>query len=135
MFINTFFVSILFYYEKNINVMINTSIGAIVNVILNYYLLQCFGYVAAAYTTIVGYLIIFLLNMFVIYKKEHNVFRQIYIPRIIVFSIAVVFFSMFLFIKLYSMNPVIRWILFAVCMFCCLIKYKKIISLVQQGDQ
>lgn len=53
----TFFVAFQFYFEKRIYVMISTSIGAIVNVILNYIFISMFGYYAAGYTTLLCYMI------------------------------------------------------------------------------
>lgn len=51
------FASFEFYYEKKQFILAASIFGAVLNIILNYIFLQIFGYVAAAYTTLVCYII------------------------------------------------------------------------------
>lgn len=51
------FINIEFYYEKNKFVMLASIFVAIVNIILNAIFIPEFGYIAAAYTTLVSYLL------------------------------------------------------------------------------
>lgn len=62
LFIIPLLLNILFYFENNKMIMLSTATGATTNIILNIFLLKQYGYVAAAYTTAFGYLIITLID-------------------------------------------------------------------------
>ena len=49
------FSMIEFYHKKTLKIMFATLLAAVINVILNYYAIERFGYVAAAYTTLICY--------------------------------------------------------------------------------
>lgn len=57
MFSYNMFANVEFYYEKTNFIMIASVIGAVLNLILNYIFIRIFGYVAAAYTTLICYMI------------------------------------------------------------------------------
>lgn len=57
-FLCTLFSSIEFYFEKSKFVMVASCSSALVNIILNFLLMNLFGYLAAAYTTAICYLIL-----------------------------------------------------------------------------
>ena len=61
-FIRSFYCNIEFYYEKTKFVMVASSGAAVLNVVLNYLFIPFFGYIAAAYTTLVCYIILILLH-------------------------------------------------------------------------
>lgn len=68
-----FYSLIAFYYHKRISTAIMTIIAAAINIVLNYFLIPKFGYVAAAYTTEIAYLIYTILHYFnyrLIVKKD-----------------------------------------------------------------
>ncbi len=46
-----------FYFEKTEFVSIASTVGGILNVILNYFCIQIFGYIAAGYTTLICYIL------------------------------------------------------------------------------
>ena len=54
-----------YYSKKTIYIMLGTSVAAVLNVVLNYFFIQVFGFVAAAYTTLAAY-IVFLILLLVI---------------------------------------------------------------------
>ena len=56
-FMYTTFANVEFYYDKNKFSMYISSAGALLNLILNYFGIKMFGYVAAAYTTLICYII------------------------------------------------------------------------------
>lgn len=58
-FMYSLYVNIEFFYKKQIYIAVGTSIAAVVNVLLNYIFIPSFGYIAAAYTTLVGYIVLF----------------------------------------------------------------------------
>lgn len=57
MFQYTFFAVVEFYYKKTKYISVATMIGAFSNLILNYIFIKLFGYYAAAYTTLVCYIL------------------------------------------------------------------------------
>ena len=59
-----------YYHEKTQYIALATSIAAVVNIILNYFCIKKFGYVAAAYTTMVTYLLYFVFHYFIAKKIE-----------------------------------------------------------------
>ena len=56
-FVYTIYANIEFYYNKNKFSMYISMSGAILNIILNYYGIKLFGYIAAAYTTLICYVL------------------------------------------------------------------------------
>lgn len=56
-FLYSFFATFEFYYEKKTYIAVSTSVGAVVNIILNYIFIKIFGYYAAGYTTLICYMI------------------------------------------------------------------------------
>lgn len=51
-----------FYYHKTYMISLNTFVAGITNIILNYIFIPKYGYIAAAYTTLFSYIILFLLH-------------------------------------------------------------------------
>lgn len=51
------FAKFAFYYEKTKLIMLASLLGAVLNIILNYFGILMFGYVAAAYTTLICYIL------------------------------------------------------------------------------
>ena len=56
--LSNLYTNALIYHKKTKYVMIATIIAAIINVILNYFGIKVFGYMAAAYTTLIAYIIL-----------------------------------------------------------------------------
>ena len=60
----TFFATFEFYYEKKSYITIATFIGAGINIVLNYICIPRYGYISAAYTTLVCYIIFSVMHYF-----------------------------------------------------------------------
>lgn len=58
----TLYVNIEHFYKKTLYITLNTVIAAGLNLILNYIFIPRYGYMAAAYTTLVSYFIAFILH-------------------------------------------------------------------------
>lgn len=58
----TNYVNLELYHKKTSIIAVNSIIAAVINVILNYYFIQRYGYLAAAYTTVAGYFILMILH-------------------------------------------------------------------------
>ncbi len=61
-FLYTLYVSYSFYIKKTYLITISTIISASSNVALNYIFIPIYGYIAAAYTTLIAYFILFILH-------------------------------------------------------------------------
>ena len=66
--ISNIYSDILIYYKKNSYIMISSIIAACVNVLMNYFGITLFGYKAAAYTTMISYFILGIIQAIVANK-------------------------------------------------------------------
>lgn len=64
----TFFAVFEFYYKKTQYIAMATSIGAVLNIVLNYFFIKRFGYIAAGYTTLICYMTYALFHYIFMYK-------------------------------------------------------------------
>mgnify|MGYP000563176755 CR=1 FL=1 len=69
-FIYSLYVNIEFYRKKTKYIAIGTLTAAVVNIVLNYLLIPVYGYIIAAYTTLVGFFILFIMHYFISKKWE-----------------------------------------------------------------
>ncbi|MEH7461451.1 oligosaccharide flippase family protein [Bacillus thuringiensis] len=67
-----FFTNIEFYHKKTVFIMLCTVGAAVLNLLLNYFFIPAFGFIAAAYTTAIGYLIFMILHYLFMKKIESN---------------------------------------------------------------
>lgn len=104
-FIYTMYVNVEHYYKKTVFISINTTIAAISNILLNIIFIYKWGYVGAAYTTLISYILSLILHYRYSRKINNEVFglKQYIFPLIIVFLSVSVFY---MFINVWY----IRWI-------------------------
>lgn len=125
-FIYTLYVNIEQYYKKQKQIAAGTLIAAIVNVVLNWIFIPYLGYVAAAYTTLVSYAVLFLIHFLFVKHMKKN---QIYDSKFnLIFLFSAVVFMLFS-ILLYEMN-FLRYTLlsiFFIIVFVYVIRYRRII--------
>lgn len=71
-FVYSLYVNIEFYYKKQVLTALGTVFAAGLNIALNFIFIPRFGYVAAAYTTLIGYICLFFVHFIisVILKKS-----------------------------------------------------------------
>jgi len=77
MFLYSFSVNYEFFLKKTWFLGISTVLSALLNILLNMYYIPKYGYVAAGYTTLVTYFVLFLSHYFIAYslgKKRENQF-------------------------------------------------------------
>ncbi|MCD7785692.1 MAG: oligosaccharide flippase family protein [Oscillospiraceae bacterium] len=126
-------VGIEYYYKKTNYIAAMTVLAAIVNVSLNYALIPVFGYVAAAFTTMVSYAVQFI-SHWIISKKilKKNEIKNIFYFR----DLAARFVLVCLVgIAVYILNPhpIIKYSLFIVGMSIACFIYRKDIKLLVQN--
>lgn len=125
-------INVEFYYEKNI-FLVKASIGAaIVNIVLNYFCIKSFGYLAAGYTTLLSYIIFSGSNYYFMRKITKDISSdQVYDGRfLLVLSIVFVGITMGL-VLMYDM-PFFRYCLLLIIGIIVFLNKKIIRSTVQQ---
>lgn len=80
LFIYPLYGSIEFYFEENKYVTYASIGGAALNIVLNYFFIQLYGFIAAAYTTFVCYLCFTVFHYFFMKKvcQKHNYSENVY---------------------------------------------------------
>lgn len=132
LFLYPLFGSIEFYYEENKYVTLSSVLGAVLNVILNYVFIKMFGYLAAAYTTLICYIFFSLFHYFCMKKvlKKHGENQNIYdTKKILLISIGLLI-VMVVMICVYD-HRLIRWLLIGVIAVGCFAKRNWMIKLLK----
>ena len=82
-----------YYREKTQFIAMGTTIAALTNIILNYIFIKKYGYVAAAYTTLVTYILYFTFHFFMAWRIEKKqLFSE---PAIIICSVGIILVAAF----------------------------------------
>lgn len=84
-FVYGLFSSLAFYYNTTGYVMVASSVGAVLNIILNFIFIPKFGFIAAAYTTLFCYFVFMLMHFYFMVKvcKQHTNGDLIYDNRLL----------------------------------------------------
>ncbi len=133
LFYSQMFINIEFYFEEKKSLVKGTIWAAVINIVLNALLIPVFGFVAAAYTTLISYIIFTIMHYFA-YRKilvRKNIPQDLYDFRsllIIMFAFLMIGFLMMMFYKL----SFIRYIIIFVGAFILFIKRKSILKLLKQ---
>lgn len=88
------FAKYAFYYEKTFLIMMGSVIGALLNIVLNYIFISRYGYQAAAYTTLICYIVYAVVHYLLMNKICDmccNGLRQYNVKIILVISFAFLF--------------------------------------------
>lgn len=117
-----------YYSKKTKATMIGTVSVAILNVFLNYIFIQWMGYIAAGYTTLVCFILLYLFHWF--YASKIGMAKMYDNKYILFLSIALCLISIV--ITFTYLVTVIRYILICVLLILCIVFRKKIIRLVKQ---
>lgn len=127
------YANLIYYFKKPKYVMLASITATVANIILNYFCIKKWGYLAAGYTTLVCYLIQAAIDYFAMRKV---VGRSVYNMKLItVLSIVVIFISI-LSNMIYD-QLVVRYVILSVIILGLLIFSKKIIKLFKtmKGDK
>lgn len=132
-FVYDLFCGVEFYYGATKFVMLASCVGAVLNVILNAIFIPKYGYIAAAYTTLVCYFIFMFMHLcfMKVVAKKQNITDSIYdLKSIMIISAItiVISFGCMLTFK----NNLIRYLLIAVLAVIAVCYRKKIIALIKQ---
>lgn len=133
LFMYSLFAAFEFYFEKSFFLMAASTIGGILNIILNYFLINIFGYIAAAYTTLFCYMLYAMAHyicMKIIIKKELNGIK-IYNIKYIVLTTLLLLISSSIIMILYK-KYIVRYILIILIIIITFIKHKYIIDIIKK---
>lgn len=126
------FSSVEFYFGSTQLVMVASTVGAVINIILNWIFIPVYGFIAAGYTTLFCYLIFMLMHyyfMVVICKKEING-AAVFDIRFIALSCLVVSGLSAGCLVLYNYD-IIRYAALLLTVILLVIKRKTIMSIIQ----
>ena len=121
-FIYTFYISIETYYKKQKNIAIGTILAALINIILNFIFIPKYGYIAAAYTTLIGYIVLFIIHCYSVNKMKKDFYDRKFFMFILIISL----FMIGVFNFLYKYNGV-RY-------FCIIIIGVSILSIIKKKN-
>ena len=94
-----------YYYAKTKYIAFGSILAAIVNIILNSIFIHQYGYIAAAYTTLISYLLYFLFHYLISVHIAHKCLFET--KKLVIMSCGVILFGVVAFRLMYS--PIIRW--------------------------
>ena len=103
------FINVEFYYEEK-KMLVYGSVGAaILNIVLNYFLIPVFGFIAAGYTTLVSYIVFALSNYYImrLALKKRNLPDNMYDYKALLWLFIVFMIVGFVGVALYE-NLVVR---------------------------
>lgn len=103
----TFYTTVGMFYKKTGKVSLCVLSAAVINVILNYVLIPKYGGVAAAYTSVFSYIVLFILTRALVQKLKRGLFSTKYF---VVFIVAI-FVGSAVFLLIYN-HILIRYITF-----------------------
>lgn len=69
-FVYSIYVNIEFFHKKQKYTAMGTAAAAVTNVVLNWLFIPKFGYIAAAYTTLIGYVMLFSIHFFIVVRMK-----------------------------------------------------------------
>lgn len=98
-------VHVEYFYKKTKYIALGTSLAAICNLVLNYVFILLYGYMAAAWTTMASYLLLFVFHLVIAHKLDNN---SMFPKRMIIISLILLVFSTVL-SMLFAQNMLIRW--------------------------
>lgn len=105
-FVYTLYVDVETFYKKTFSISVGTMMAAILNIVLNLLFIPNFGYMAAAYTTLIGYLSMLIFHFvnvkYIMHKSEYYDNKNFFI------KVAIFILLQFVCTALYA-NDIIRY--------------------------
>ena len=127
-FVYTLYVNVEFYLKKTKFISLATLGATAINIALNYLLIPRLGYIAAAYTTVIGYTFMVIFHYLVCRRSEY---RKLFDVKVLLINLSISLLGMLLVLVLYQWNIirlcVIALLATAVILFA-LIKRKMLIE-------
>ena len=117
-----------YYYEQTRYIAAGSILAALINILLNYILLKRYGYIAAAYTTLVAYALYFAFHYSIYYKICSE---RLFSNRVIALSVVAILCAQALTIALIGIIW-IRWLVIAFIFVSVLMLAEKQLSITEE---
>ena len=132
LFYSQLFINVEFYFEEKKKLVYGTMIAALTNIVLNALLIPVFGFIAAAYTTLLSYILFAGMNYYYYKKmlKEKNMPDDLYDMKLMLLILGVYTVLSYAIMMTYSHN-IIRYIVVAAAAVLVLINIKRVTALVK----
>lgn len=89
-FLYTMFVNVEQFKKKTIGMAIASVSAAVINYVLNYFMIPKYGYIAAAYTTLISFIWLLFAHMFLVYHlKMNNIYSYKFIFAVVSVSFVI----------------------------------------------
>lgn len=134
-FLYCIFGTVLFFFEKTKKVAVATSSGAILNVVLNLYAIPQFGFIAAAYTTVAGYIVIYLFYLnftWRVCQQEGFELSVLFDLKVIKLVLMILLLTTMAVLVIYRLNDIVRYFLLFIVILAVAIKGNKIIQTIKE---
>jgi len=125
----TLYMRIEYYSKKTKATMFGSVFVALANIVLNYFFIDLFGYMAAGYTTLVCYILLYLFHFW--YSRKIGM-KNIYDDKY-VFKLSVGMIVISLFVLITYKIVLLRYILILSAVFLCLLYRKQVIIYVKKA--
>lgn len=86
----TLFVNVEQFEKKTLGMAFASMSAAVINLVLNAWLIPQYGYIAAAYTTLIGYLWLLIVHMYLVYRLNLNEVYSYRFIFMILFVVAII---------------------------------------------
>ena len=129
-FLYSLFTNIEFYFENTKNITKATLFASVLNVVLNFIFINKFGYIAAAYTTLICYMFLSLIHYVYMKRilKENNIKEKVYNTKIVVcISFFIVLYSVLVSFT-YKFNYFLRYGLILIIIGVIFVNKKRIME-------
>lgn len=123
------FINVEFYYEEKGLLVVGSILSALFNILLNYYYIRVYGYIAAAYTTLASFILFAVCNYFcMVYtcKKRGKKSDVVDIKRLI--AVAILFAVCMAILMLLYNHIVIRYCLIGLALIMIFAFRKKLVA-------
>lgn len=122
-FVYSLYVNIEFYFKKTNYIAIGTAAAAIINIGLNYLYIPRYGYIAAAYTTLIGYIFLFIFHLYISSKWiDEDIFDKKFVFSVLILMVG----TSILGLVLYDL-PVIRYAFLLLIIAFIILKYYRLV--------
>lgn len=121
LFLSNLFVAQLMYCKRTLSVAVILLIAAMINMGLNYYFIPIYGYFIAAWTTLISYVILFLLNFSYVFFQEKK-----FLPLLLILKLFLVFFILLIIAETVETESLLGDIFFKMVLLFVLIYFYKL---------
>ncbi len=122
-FVYSLFVNVEYYHKKTAFISIASIGAAVINVVLNLILIPVYGYMAAAYTTLIAYIFYTILHYYAMRITEKN---SVYDMKFIVILSFMLTLSSFAMMRIYD-YPLLRYASILVGLLILVINHQKVV--------